>query len=89
MVRAIVTKKELIKLAKELEVRHDWHEPDEQGVTVVVRGKSFDNACGGWTGEWDDEKYVEIRQGGKVKAVINLATLFAFATGTYAGENMG
>lgn len=91
--------KQLQDLAQELGVRNDWHEPDEQEVTVEVRGHSFDNA-GAWGLEREAEiltqeanflkthgrcypdyveKYILIKQNGKVKAEINLATLFALA----------
>ena len=31
-------------LARELRVRHDWHEPDEQNLEAVCFGDDFDNA---------------------------------------------
>ncbi len=80
--KLIHTRSELQALARELGVRPDWHEPDEQDVTAVVKGRTFDNA-----GLWPDarpeiaEKYVIIRQGGKDIAAANLATLFAWACG--------
>ena len=40
----IQTKAELKALAKKLEVRKDWHEPDEQGLEARVYGEHFDNA---------------------------------------------
>lgn len=80
---------ELLELAASLGVRPDWHEPDESGVTVEIRGKEFDNA-----GFWDDdhrgngsagkdheELHVAILKDGDQVATVNLATLFAFATG--------
>lgn len=95
MVKRIMTAAELRELAKQLQVRKDWHEPDEQEVTASVFGGSFDNA-----GFWGDEEYitwvrrygrpradrgiemyVSIQQDGKVIAEVNLATLFAFACG--------
>ena len=45
--KRIHTKDELKALAKELGVRNDWHEPDEQGLRAFVFGKNFDNA-GHW-----------------------------------------
>jgi hypothetical protein len=83
--KRIRTKKELVELARELGVRPDWHEPDEQGVSAVVYGQSFDNA-----GFWDDQRsaglmheemYVILYVGGSPAASVNLATLFAWATG--------
>lgn len=71
----IRTKKELLVLKEELEVRDDWHEPDEQGLTADVKGTSFDNAG------HDSEKAVILKKEGKEIARINLATLLAWATG--------
>lgn len=45
--KRISSRAELAALARELEVRPDWHEPDEQGLTADVFGRSFDNA-GSW-----------------------------------------
>ena len=84
----INTKKELIELAKELGVRRDWHEPDEQDLTAVVKGKCFDNA-GFWPGPFEGlpkncvELHVILKKNKKPIAVINLATLLAWACGTY------
>lgn len=82
-----ITKREdLVALAKKLGVRGDWHEPDEQEVTVTVEGQSFDNA-GFWpTGDRPMppeivEHHVTIIKEDKPVAVVNLATLFAWATG--------
>jgi len=85
--KRIQTKAELVELARELGVRLDWHEPDEQDVTATTHGRYFDNA-----GPWGEthrsrdgydytERYVKIHQNGKPVAVVNLATLFAWATG--------
>jgi len=81
---------QLRRLANELRVRDNWHEPDEQEVTAVVHGTDFDNA--GFWGHYKDELvtigdpprqeiWVELFQDGKPVAEINLATLFAMATG--------
>ena len=86
--RMIKTKTELRALAAELEVRPDWHEPDEQNVTATTHGRSFDNA-GFWgrthRSSYDGydftERYVTLRKDGKAVATVNLATLFAWATG--------
>jgi hypothetical protein len=74
---SVYTLASLKTFAKQLGVRGSWHEPDEQGVTAVVTGKRFDNAnlAGG------DEKFVIIKQNGKPVFKINLAMLFAYATG--------
>lgn len=84
--KRITERSELIDLANELGVRPDWHEPDEQIVTVETAGVSFDNA-----GFWPDdasrpygsilEHHVTILKDGKPVGVVNLATLFAWATG--------
>jgi hypothetical protein len=81
--KIINTKKELVALAKELGVRDDWYEPDEQEVDATVHGRSFDNA-GFWpAGEFGTnsilEKHVIIKKEGKPVGAINLATLFAIA----------
>jgi hypothetical protein len=70
------TKAELIELARELKVRKDWHEPDEQGITVELGGTSFDNACSD-----EHETHILIKKYGEPIAMVNLATLFAWACG--------
>lgn len=103
--RRITTRAELVELARELGMRHDWHEPDEKGVTAYVEGSDldFDNA-GFWPQrqgygydrdkdgnarraelhvflarkEWDEAARV-YRRGPDI-AVVNLATLFAWAS---------
>lgn len=79
-------------LASELGVRHDWHEPDDQNVSAEVRGGWLDNA--GYWGSLsallpvtDDQKelWVVIKHNGEPVAEVNLATLLAFACGTYEG----
>ncbi|MEU0398361.1 hypothetical protein ABZ208_37585 [Streptomyces sp. NPDC006208] len=89
MLKRITTRAELTTLAHELGVRPDWHEPDEQDVTVKVAGKQFDNA-GFWprdgvTGmaHYDEieELHVTLYQNGQPVAAVNLATLFAWAAG--------
>lgn len=83
--KRINSRAELVKLADELGMRPDWHEPDERNVTAEVYGMSFDNA-GFWAdgrsdGKRYEEMYVELRRDGKPVAAVNLATLFAWATG--------
>lgn len=80
--RLIITPSDLLALAKELGVRRDWHEPDEQDVTAAVDGKVFDNAgfWGDGHGGVDEELHVNIYQGRHVVAQVNLATLCAWAT---------
>jgi len=82
--RIIIERNELRELAKELKVRDDWHEPDEQGLTAEVYGTTFDNA-GFWPGvheAYEDltEKHVVISQDGEEVAAVNLATLLAWAS---------
>lgn len=96
-VRRIDTRTELIGLARELGVRPDWHEPDEQEVTAQVHGANFDNA-GFWGTselahrarlntqgiEFSDaslEMWVTLYRDNVPVAEINLATLFALAAG--------
>lgn len=94
--RAINTREELIALARELGVRPDWHEPDEQSLTAELRGTpgNFDNAMGvEWYGhahgEPRAELHVVLRLLGPTDdpdvavdvAAVNLANLFAWATG--------
>ena len=88
--KRIDTAAELRDLARELGVRKSWHEPDEQDVTAVVHGTDFDNAgfWGNYKGEpmtYGDpprqELWVEVRLNDEAVAEVNLATLFAFATG--------
>lgn len=84
--KRIITRSDFVALAGELGVRRDWHEPDEQEVTARVWGSSFDNA-----GFWphDDsgmdpgivEMYVMIYKDEEAVAVVNLATLCAWASG--------
>lgn len=49
-------REQLVALARELGVRRDWHEPDEQSITCRVEGTplNFDNAMGPghWYGVW-------------------------------------
>lgn len=95
--RKITTRAELVKLARELGVRPDWHEPDEQDLHATVVGKSFDNAdfwgldprdpkSGGPEVElhvilWHGELVDGLWKKHQIVATVNLATLFAWATG--------
>ena len=84
--KRITSRARFIALAGELGVRMDWHEPDEQEVTAKVWGSSFDN-CGTWphseTGVDSSviEMYVMIYKEREPVAVVNLATLCAWASG--------
>lgn len=86
-VKMIHTTGHLFELKNELGVRDDWHEPEEMGVSVEIRGKSFDNA-GFWghgrtdlIGKSHEELHVVLKVDNEPVAMVNLATLFAFATG--------
>lgn len=81
--------KELNELAKELRVRPDWHEPDEQEVNARIIGSHLDNAMGADPDADDDpdgsvrtrhwgEYNVVITKKGKDVAVVNLAELLAW-----------
>lgn len=56
----INTKDELKRLAQDLGVRNDWHEPDEQGLTVFGFGSHFDNA-GHWGLEFLSRRELDAR----------------------------
>ncbi len=95
--KTIQHKAELEKLAVKLGVRQDWHEPDEQGLTAKVFGRSFDNA-GFWGSDYMEknsavdksmEMFVQLLQDKKPVAEINLATLFAYACQTGKDFNAG
>lgn len=58
----IHNKSDLQKLAKELGVRPDWHEPDEQGLRAIVFGKNFDNA-----GHWGIEHLADVETRARLK----------------------
>lgn len=81
----ISTREELLQIQTELGVGADWHEPDNQQVTARHFGVSFDNA-----GTWgpDDlvhkaycEQYIVLYKDEEPYASVNLAMLFAWATG--------
>ncbi|MFD6636740.1 hypothetical protein ACFWDN_13060 [Micromonospora chalcea] len=80
--RRITTQDELAKLADELGVRLDWHEPDEKGVTARLEGYNLDNA-GSWPKE-DGRPAVEmcviIKKGEDEVAAVNIATLLGWAS---------
>lgn len=84
----IIQQEDLAALAAELGVRSDWHEPDEQGVTAVVKGDDLDNA-GFWPQDEEEDEgrpewgygelYVELRKDDVPVAAVNLATLLSWA----------
>ncbi len=76
------TRTKLRAFAEKYHLREDWHEPDEQGVSAVVRGRELDNAFGdggGFEGERPFEKVVVLKVNGEDTLQINLATLLALA----------
>lgn len=82
---------ELAAFADKFGLRFDWHEPDEQEMTVKVVGESFDNAMG--TQPWPDmeggyrqEITVALLHEGLCVAVINLANLLAWASAPHRGK---
>ena len=81
----VLTQDQLRAVARQLGVRPDWHEPEEQQVTARVLGSDLDNA-GFWGSEFAlrqpcrRELWVQLSQGGKPVAEVNLATLLAWAT---------
>lgn len=91
--RLILNRPQLLALARELGVRPDWHEPDEQGLEAIVFGEEFDNA-GFWGRSFresilsrhpkhrlSEEMNIMLVKDGKPIAEINLASLFAMACG--------
>lgn len=86
----INTRNDLVEVARNLGVRPDWHEPDEQEVNARVVGDHLDNAMGSTVTDNVGEYNVVLTRlddEGEPQdvAVVNLATLLAFATGTYEG----
>lgn len=82
----------LTEFAQEHGLRHDWHEPDEQGVGARVIGTHLDNAFGAQAGrhvtsdghdftEFNVVLTVEDDEGvPRDAAVVNLASLLAIAS---------
>jgi hypothetical protein len=75
----------LTGFAGRIRPRPDWHEPDEQGITAKVDGKTFDNAFGDSGEHWGkdgefSEKILILKVNGEEELRINLATLCALAT---------
>ena len=91
----IRTQEELADLADELGLRMDWHEPDEQEISVRFEegygDRGFDNAMGTsivpeevdpWQFDADRrwEHCIVIQKAGEDIAVVNLAQVFHWAT---------
>ena len=82
----IISRDELVALARRLGVRADWHKPDDRGVAAQVEGDCFDDT-GFWpTEDWSYstpesvEMHVIISKNGEDVAAVNLATLLAWAS---------
>lgn len=78
----IETKDELKALKKTLGVRDDWHEPDEQDVSVELMQDRLDNAFGD-----ESEAHIILTHtnpsytvDGEVRYAINVANLLAWAS---------
>jgi hypothetical protein len=88
-IKRIDKREDLVKFAREHQLRGDWHEPDEVEIDAEFHGDNFDNA-GFWGhdrdgeprsfGEGQQEMYVVLRHEGFEVAEVNLATLFSWAT---------
>jgi len=81
-------REQLIKFRDENRIRHDWHEPDEQGVSAIVTGVKLDNAFGtfqpgGCT--YYQELMVHLEKDGKLALSLNLADILALATNAGVG----
>jgi len=84
--RNLDTGTKLRRFAKRHGMRHDWHEPDEQGVTAKVVGSKLDNAMGDepYVMPWNGRVYemVVCLKGPKGNTLnVNLATVLALAAG--------
>jgi len=82
-IKLVVDKSDLTDLANKLNLRDDWHEPSERGVTAEIMGSVFNNA-----GFWGHkvaitpdnlEMYVRILHKGKSVAEVNLTDLMGWA----------
>jgi len=91
-IKGIHTPDDLSKLAADLGVRSDWHEPDEQEVDVRIRGNHLDNAMGSTMRDIGDnneagEYNIVITRAGRDVAVVNLATLLSWGSWLGAKSN--
>lgn len=86
----ITTRRQLVALRDELGVNHEWHEPDNSGVSAEVHGGHLDNT-GAWptfgpngeergSVEFYVELWREVDDVMRVVAAVNLADLLAWAT---------
>jgi len=91
----IRTHNQLHDVAQALGVNADWHELENQDVSIRIRGNTFDNT-GCWPiGKWLHpgnpalEYYIELRRHDETVAAVNLADLFAMATGQSSCRQCG
>jgi hypothetical protein len=84
----ITSRDKFIEFAKRMKVSYDWHEPDEQNLTAVVRGSIFDNT-GAWPADpgrlsvFSEEIHVLFcgsEKNDEAFATVNLADLCAWAS---------
>ena len=73
-------RKVLRDFAEKNQMRDDWHEPDEQGVTARVTGIRLDNAHGIIPD--CEEMVIVLYKNGEEAVRVNLATVLALAAGT-------
>jgi hypothetical protein len=73
-------KEDLVQFANEYDLRADWHEPDEEGISAFVVGNQFDNA------DIEKDMGLILVKNGKPIAFVNLALLCAWASG-YGDDN--
>jgi hypothetical protein len=83
IMKKLMQKQDLVEFGKEFGLRADWHEPDEQDISITVNGNVFDNA-GIWGSATEApyscvEHFVTLKHEGKPVAEVNLATLFSWA----------
>lgn len=80
--RALVdihSRNELLTVMRRLGIPANWHEPDQAGVSAIIHGDHLDNA-GIYTADYAEFRMVILKDGQTV-ARVNLATLFAIASG--------
>lgn len=91
---SIHTAEQMAKLAHDLRVRPDWHEPDEQNVNARIIGTHLDNAMGSTTlplpeddpNNPNGEYNIVVTRDGTDVAVINLASLLSWASAAFPTE---
>lgn len=69
--RAVGGETTLVSISNE---KPEFHEPEGLGLTITMKGKSFDNSlCD------DSEKHLVLRKNGKTVAKLNVALILALA----------